>query len=100
VPDGDMILRNRTKMAILRCDLHKPKVRKNKRYIFVADPVTYPDSQFLCGHQGCNGPGRVWLNIVDALMYRDENQRTFRLQAPKRVTVQEGGHFEPELTDQ
>ncbi len=64
-------------MALCRCsELHSnPKGYKNS-YIISKRPVGYPQSSSICGRNGCQNPGLIWLTKEEEKMYRD-GERVF-----------------------
>jgi hypothetical protein len=89
-------------MAVTRCDsCGKPERSKRLEYVFVAEPLGYPDPKIRCGKKGCQNPARIWLYVVDAMAYKNRGQRVFSLpfHPAKRVTLGDGGHFFSERRD-
>jgi hypothetical protein len=83
-------------MATARCDNHKS--RKEPKFVFVAEPVGYPNPEITCRAKGCSKAARVWLNAIDAILYRRSGQRRFTLpfHPAKTVTLGDGGRYESE----
>jgi hypothetical protein len=83
-------------MAVARCEsCGRPEPTKRLDYVFVAEPVGYPDPKIQCGKKGCQNPAKVWLYVIDAMMYKNYKHRTFQLpfHPAKTVTLKDGGYF-------
>jgi hypothetical protein len=63
-------------MAIVRCEIHKPRGR-TRNYVSKVKPVGYPDTAMVCGSITCNAPGLVWLEEEESSAY-DRGQRIFQ----------------------
>ena len=64
-------------MALCRCKIHAPETEKGKYSDFVK-PMGYPDTSSICGHEKCNNPGLIFLDLEDVLLYKEDGQRIFR----------------------
>lgn len=64
-------------MAIVRCVEHLPEGRKAE-YVMSLNPIGYPDTAAVCGREGCEQPGLVWLTEDERLAYVD-GQRVFEV---------------------
>ena len=65
-------------MALVRCEQHGHPKGRSAEYIRSAEPIGYPDTAAICGLQGCDHPGLVWLTTDESQAYADE-QRIFSL---------------------
>jgi hypothetical protein len=86
-------------MAVARCQTcGRPERTKRFDYVFVAEPVDYPDPKIRCGKKSCQNPARIWLYVIDAMMYKNRKQRNFQLpfHPAKTVTLKDGGYFVPD----
>ena len=82
-------------MAVARCETCGRPGRTKFDYVFVAEPVGYPDPNIRCGKRGCQNPAIIWLYVIDAMMYENQKQRIFQLpfHPAKTVTLKDGGYF-------
>lgn len=55
-------------MAIVRCVEHKPKGR-SEPYVMSLNTVGYPNTAAICGREGCEKPGLVWLTEDERQQY-------------------------------
>ena len=63
-------------MALVRCQHHgKPKGR-TLSYARSVKPVGWPDTAAICGREGCEKPGLIWLTGAESRAY-DKGQRVF-----------------------
>lgn len=69
-------------MALSRClenDEHAwPNGHGGNVYVVHVLPIGYPTTSTICGRDGCQNPGVVWLNQAEADAYNNENQRIFQ----------------------
>jgi hypothetical protein len=65
-------------MALVRCETHGRPTRTTKRYSVAAKPLGYPRTAAICGRQGCENAGLVWLTEDEDKEYR-RGQRVFSL---------------------
>jgi hypothetical protein len=65
-------------MALVRCKekCGKP-VGRGRNYIRYVTPIGYPDTAAMCGIEGCNNPGLVWLDESEDRAYRS-GERIFK----------------------
>jgi hypothetical protein len=83
-------------MAVARCETcGRPDRTKRFDYVFVAEPVGYPDPIIRCGKKGCKNPAKIWLYVFDAMAYQNRSQRIFSLpfHPAKKLTLKDGGYF-------
>lgn len=63
-------------MALVRCNQHgKPKGR-TLTYVRSLKPVGWPETAAICGLQGCERAGVIWLTDVESQDY-ERGQRVF-----------------------
>jgi hypothetical protein len=69
-------------MAIARCVMHgKPKGAGVKAPGYGQQPfhpISHPQSGVVCGRQGCETPGLIWLKLPEEKLYQ-QGQRVFRI---------------------
>jgi hypothetical protein len=64
-------------MALVRCDKHgNPKGKSKNNYVIGVEAVGHPETAAICGRDGCENPGLVWLNEQEHKDYK-VGQRVF-----------------------
>lgn len=62
------------KMALSRCNkCGQPQGRRNN-YVYSVEPLNYPNTSTICGRNGCNNPGLIWLNEKEYEEYQNRNR--------------------------
>jgi hypothetical protein len=65
-------------MCLSRCsNCGKPKGKK-RNYVGSAYPIGHPNGAVLCGTEGCNFPGIIWLTETEFSKYQ-RGERIFEL---------------------
>jgi len=66
-------------MAMSRCQ-NCGKSTKNVKEVYKASvyPIGYPDTAVICGKEGCQFPGLVWLTAKDLSDY-EKGKRIFKV---------------------
>lgn len=67
-------------MALCRCseEQHSPPRAQSGKYVIPVKPVGYPNTSSICGRNGCNNPGLIWLTKKELAHYnRDKQNRVF-----------------------
>ena len=63
-------------MALVRCEIHGRPGGRTQHYSIAAKPLGYPRTAAICGRQGCQNAGLVWLTEEEARSYR-RGERVF-----------------------
>lgn len=58
-------------MALVRCvETHGRPTGRKHNYVMSVKPVGYPETAAICGREGCEYPGLVWLTETERAAYR------------------------------
>lgn len=59
-------------MALSRCEKHgNPIGRNGNEYTNFVEPINYPNSSTICGRNGCDNSGLIWLNKKEYEEYQN-----------------------------
>ena len=72
-------------MAIVRCKGHSPPKEITRHYVQSVNPLGYPATGVICGRQGCEKPGLIWLEAKELKKYQN-GETVFSVQT-NRVRV-------------
>lgn len=57
-------------MALCRCsENHSDPRGRTEKYIMSVKPIGYPNTSSICGRNGCNNPGLIWLTKKELARY-------------------------------
>jgi hypothetical protein len=65
-------------MALCRChQCGKPDPFEKRKFVASVHPIGYPDTAAICGTEGCNIPGMIWLTELEFKDYQQKGTRIF-----------------------